>query len=130
MSKRNTDAIVAMAKDKTCLKVDLVLREIDKMQKKGDKVSVYSVSQKTGVSRSFLYKNKELFNKIDSLRKCDSRSSDTVQTIIKILQLKIAMLEKENAELKKNDNYKVKYEELLAQNKELKKQLEVAYKYL
>lgn|SRR5690606_2868235 len=129
MTKRNTSAIVAMAKDKTSKKVELVLLEINKMQKKNEKVSIYSVSKKTGVSRSFLYNNQVLFNKIDSIRNNDTRSEDTIQTIIEAQKLKITKLEKEIAELKKNENFKKKYEDLLAQNRELKKQLEVAYSY-
>jgi len=129
MTKRNTSAIVAMAKDKTSKKVELVLLEINKMQKKNEKVSIYSVSKKTGVSRSFLYNNQVLFNKIDSIRNNDTRSEDTIQTIVEAQKLKITKLEKEIAELKKNENFKKKYEDLLAQNRELKKQLEVAYSY-
>lgn len=129
MTKRNTSAIVAMAKDKTSKKVELVLLEINKMQKKNEKVTIYSVSKKTGVSRSFLYNNQVLFNKIDSIRNNDTRSEDTIQTIIEAQKLKITKLEKEIAELKKNENFKKKYEDLLAQNRELKKQLEVAYSY-
>ncbi|MEK4248194.1 DUF6262 family protein [Paenibacillus sp. FSL W7-1287] len=129
MTKRNTSAIVAMAKDKTSKKVELVLLEINKMQKKNEKVTIYSVSKKTGVSRSFLYNNQVLFNKIDSIRNNDTRSEDTIQTIVEAQKLKITKLEKEIAELKKNENFKKKYEDLLAQNRELKKQLEVAYSY-
>ncbi|PAK53424.1 DUF6262 family protein [Paenibacillus sp. 7541] len=129
MTKRNTSAIVAMAKDKTSKKVELVLLEINKMQKKNEKVTIYSVSKKTGVSRSFLYNNQVLFNKIDSIRNNDTRSEDTIQTIVEAQKLKITKLEKEIAELKKNENFKKKYEDLLARNRELKKQLEVAYSY-
>ncbi|REE84574.1 hypothetical protein A8990_114109 [Paenibacillus taihuensis] len=129
MTKRNTSAIVAMAKDKTSKKVELVLLEIDKMKKKNEKVTFYSISKKTGVSRSFLYNNQILFNKINSIRNNNPRSEDTIQTIVEAQKLKITKLEKEVAELKKNENFKERYEELLAQNKELKKQLEVSYTY-
>lgn len=129
MTKGDTSAIVAMAKDKTSKKVDLVLCEIAKMQKKNENISIYSVSKKAGVSRSFLYNNKVLFNKIDSIRNDEARSEHTIQTIVEAQKLKITKLEKEIAELKKNENFRKKYEELSAQNKELKKQLEVAYSY-
>ena len=129
MTTRNTTAIVANAKNKTAQKVEKVLREIEKIGKHGGKITIYSIAKITGVSRSFLYNNEILYDKINSYRTGDKRSDKTLQSIIASQNLKINNLKKEINELKKNENFKKKNQELLEENKNLKKQLEMSYAY-
>lgn len=129
MLTRNTTAIVANAKNKTAQKVEMVLREIEKIGKHGGKITIYSIAKITRVSRSFLYNNEILYDKINSYRTGDKRSDKTLQSIITSQNLKINNLNKEINELKKNENFKKKYQELLEENKNLKKQLEMSYTY-
>ena len=131
MNNRNTEAIISLAKGKTKEKENIVMNEIKKMVKKNAKISIYSVSKVTGVSRSFLYNNKLLFDKINEYRHGkneDRKSKESSKVIFKSLQMKCKQLEKENKNLIGN-NYKEKYFELLSENKELKNQLQKAYSY-
>ncbi|AYD39585.1 hypothetical protein D4Z93_03120 [Clostridium fermenticellae] len=131
MSNRNTKAIISLAKNKTKEKEDIVLNEIKKMERNKEKISIYSVAKRTGVSRSFLYNNKKLFCQIDKYRNAkdkNNRNERSSQVIIKALQMKVKQLERQNNNLM-NSNYKNKYFKLLDENKELKKQLQKAYKY-
>ena len=101
------------------------------MVKKNAKISIYSVAKVTGVSRSFLYNNELMFDKINEYRggkNEERKSKESSKVIFKSLQMKCKQLEKENKNLIGN-NYKEKYFELLSENKELKNQLQKAYSY-
>ena len=69
--KKNTDAIVKMAKEKSQRKYNTVMDEIDKMIEEGVPITFYKVEKRTGASKGFLYNNEEISKRIKSLRDID-----------------------------------------------------------
>lgn len=129
---KNTNKIVSLAKDKSEQKQKEVIKAINEMIKNEDKITFYSVYQKAGVSKSFVYNNKEIRNLIETHRKTTikmSQSQDAKDVIIESQNRKIKELEKEILSLIKDETWKDKHDKLLAENKQLKLQLEKAYKY-
>lgn len=105
---RNTAAIIRLAKEKsdyTKIRVDKIVSEMVFLN---EKVNFNSVSQKANVSKSWLYKNIEIRERIEQLRnrqiiitdnqksRKKSRSEDAM---IKTLKQRIKQLEKENKHL-------------------------------
>lgn len=93
-------------------KVEKAIREL---QLKNNNVNFNSISKLSGVSKTFLYKNKELKNKIESLRNKQiskeinqrakfDKTSKSKDVIIVAKDKKIAKLEEENKKLKEELN--------------------------
>ena len=62
------DRIVEISKART-MKCEQICKEtIKKMIDNGEKVNLYQVEKKTGVSKSFLYHNEEISKLIKSMR--------------------------------------------------------------
>lgn len=121
-----------MAKEKTEEKKQIVINTINEMIANGEKITFYSVFQKAGVSKSFVYNNKEIREVIEKHRKSPSKKTqtkDAKDVIIESQKRKIKELEKEIKQLQKDELWKVKYEKLYEENKKLEKQLEKSYKY-
>lgn len=132
LSVKNTSKIVSMAKEKTEEKKQKVINTINEMIANGEKVTFYSVYQKAGVSKSFVYNNKEIREVIEQHRKLPikkAQTKDAKDVIIESQKRKIRELEKEIKQLQKDELWKSKYERLYEENKRLEKQLEKAYKY-
>ena len=108
-----------------------VLSTIQEMKKHGEKVTFYSVSKKSGASKSYLYNNEIIAAEIRSIRQGSeyTRSSQSEKAIISSLRYEIRKLNQQISMLQNanSDSYKQKYEKVLEENKELKKQLEKAY---
>ena len=97
-----------------------ILAAIEFMKNSNEKISFYSVSKKTGASKSYLYNNPVLFETIDNCRKNDKNIKNrSEQYENKKLKSRIVELEK----------YKEKCKLLERENKALKEQLLFAYKY-
>ena len=129
---KNTSKIVTLAKEKSEEKKQKVIDTINKMLENDEKISFYSVYQKAGVSKSFVYNNEEIREVIEHHRKNPTKktqSKDAKDVIIESQKRKIKELEKEIKALQKDESWKEKYEKLLEENKKLKQQLETAYKY-
>lgn len=129
---KNTNKIVSLAKEKSEQKQQMVLDTINEMIKNEEKITFYSVYQKAGVSKSFVYNNEEIRQLIESHRKTTVKkrqSQDAKDVIVDSQKRKIKELEKEIRSLKKDESWKDKHDKLLAENKQLKLQLEKAYRY-
>lgn len=123
---------MSLAKEKSEEKKQKVIDTINKMIENEEKITFYSVYQKAGVSKSFVYNNEEIRDVIEHHRKNPTKkvqSKDAKDVIIESQKRKIKELEKEVKALQKDESWKEKYEKLLKENKELKQQLETAYKY-
>ncbi len=125
MNTSNYNSVIAFSKNKAAKRQAEVLETIRIMYSRGIKITFYSVAQMTGASRSYLYGNEEISAEIIKYRSCNNVESTSDYNIQK-LNKRIKSLEKEISTLQK---YKKKYEQLKLENAELKKQLEVAYKY-
>ena len=126
----NCDKMIETNKQRTQDTHDKVLKTLNEMLKNNENITYYSVAKKTGVSRSFLYKDEEIKTFIDKYKTSKStkkiQSQDAKDVIIKAQKQKIKELEKYQ---KENENYKQKYDQLLKENKLLKEQLKNSYEY-
>lgn len=134
MGEESTLKIAEMAKRKSIKRQKEVLDVIASMIKNGEKVTFYSVQKKTGASKSYLYNNEKIKEAIKQEREektANTRTNESKDAIIKVLKMTIKNLEKEIKELKGNnsDSYKLKYEKVVNENKQLKEQLKNAYNY-
>ena len=126
----NCDKMIETNKQRTQDTHDKVLKTLNEMLKNNENITYYSVAKKTGVSRSFLYKDEEIKTFIDKYK--TSKSTKKIQTqnakevMINAQKQKIKELEKYQ---KENENYKQKYDQLLKENKLLKEQLKNSYEY-
>lgn len=107
----NTSRIVELAQKKTSNTEKKVLETIKAMLKQKKAINFNSVSYESKVSKSFLYKNLSIRNKINMLRTEQqglknianhkpNTSDKSKDVIIEALKNKILKLEKENKELK------------------------------
>lgn len=107
----NTEGIIKHARLKTEKTIQKVKEAIKKMIKKQMKINFNSVSEKSGVSKAFLYRNTELRDQIETLRKQQeglpsikqvkrNMSDASKDVIIASLRKRIKDLEKENQEIK------------------------------
>ena len=130
-----TDKIVEMAHQKSSARKAEVIEAIKRMKREGKKITFYGVMKETGASKSYLYTNQEIYDTIvqarDGQKPKESRSSQSKDTIIKMQKARIAALERENSNYKaeNGETFKAKYLKVLAENEELKKQLQAAYEY-
>ena len=134
MGEESTLKIAEMAKRKSIKRQKEVLDVIASMIKNGEKVTFYSVQKKTGASKSYLYNNEKIKEAIKQEREektANTRTNESKDAIIKVLKMTIKNLEKEIKELKGNnsDSYKLKYEKVVNETKQLKEQLKNAYNY-
>jgi len=121
-----------MAKEKTEIKKQQVIKTINKMVENKEKITFYSVYQKAGVSKSFVYNNTEIRELIEKFRNVPvkvKQSKDAKDVIIESQKRKIRELEKELKNYQKDELWERKYDDLYAENKLLKKQLEKSYQY-
>ncbi|PFR33289.1 DUF6262 family protein [Bacillus cereus] len=107
----NTEGIIKHAKLKTEKTIQKVEEAIKKMIKKQMKINFNSVSEESGVSKAFLYRNIELRDRIETLRKQQEGSPSIKQVkrnmsdaskdvIIASLRKRVKGLEKENKGIK------------------------------
>lgn len=126
----NYDKMVNFNKQKTQDTHNKVIKILNEMIRENKKITYYSVSKETGVSRNFLYKDEEISLIIEKHKSSKSikriQSQDAKDIIINTQKQKIKELEKYKSD---NENYKNKYEQLLKENKELKTQLKNSYNY-
>ncbi|MED2006480.1 DUF6262 family protein [Brevibacillus laterosporus] len=107
----NTEGIIKHAKLKTEKTIQKVEEAIKKMIKKQVKINFNSVSEESGVSKAFLYRNTELRDRIETLRKQQeglplikqvkrNMNDASKDVIIASLWKRVKDLEKENKEIK------------------------------
>lgn len=109
------EGLIKYSKEKTSNTVTKVENQIRLMVKQQSKINFNTVSDQSGVSKAFLYKNESLRNRIDTLRKQQEglpsakqvkrqMSDPSKDVVIATLRLRIDKLEKENKLLKEQLN--------------------------
>src|SRR5699024_4265314 len=107
--KSNTTAIIQLSKEKSEKTRIRVEKTISEMVIKKEKINFNSVSEKANVSKSWLYKKKDIRSRIETLRgmqiselipRKQSKSHRTEEVLIKTLKRRIKALEDENKQLK------------------------------
>jgi pyruvate-formate lyase len=109
--KRNTEAVVKKAKEKTAQSIERVEKAIREMSTANEPINVARVAEQSGVSRQWIYKNEAILSRIKRLseqgstkkvvvKKSQVRSESSKDAIIATLQARVKSLEEENSELK------------------------------
>lgn len=107
--KSNTTAIIQLSKEKSEKTRIRVEKTISEMVIKKEKINFNSVSEKANVSKSWLYKKKDIRNRIETLRgmqirelipRKQSKSPRSEEVLIRTLKSRIKALEDENKQLK------------------------------
>ena len=107
----NTKGLKKYAQEKTQTTLDKVDKAIRKLSLNDEKVNFNSISQESGVSKTFLYKNQEVRARIEDLRQKQvieemnkrakyDKTSKSKDIIIMAKDKKIKELEEENKKLK------------------------------
>lgn len=107
----NTKGLKKYAQEKTQTTLTKVDKAIRKLSLNGEKVNFNSISQESGVSKTFLYKNQEVRTRIEDLRRKQvskemnqrakyDKTSKSKDIIIIAKDKKIKELEEENKKLK------------------------------
>lgn len=107
----NTEALKLYAQEKTKMALEKVDKAIRELSLKGERINFNSVMTASGVSKAFLYNNKEVKERIELLRKQEvskemnqraktDKTSKCKDIIIMAKDKKIRDLENENKKLK------------------------------
>jgi CRISPR/Cas system-associated protein Cas10 (large subunit of type III CRISPR-Cas system) len=112
----HTKGLKRYAKQKTELTLEKVDKSIRELSLKGEKINFNSVSNLSGVSKTFMYKNEELKKRIEELR--DKQTEKVIKQ-----KLKYDKTDKSKDIIIIAKDKKIK--ELEEENKNLKRQLEV-----
>lgn len=122
-----TQKIVEITKKKSEEKKDYVLEVINAMLRNEEKITFYSVYKKAGVSKSFVYNNEEIRNRIELCRSGElskDEVKDNKDIIIDELTKEVDILKTKLKEYKKDELWKVKYENKKKEAELLKERLE------
>ncbi|WP_326514391.1 DUF6262 family protein [Clostridium intestinale] len=112
----NTKGLKKYAEEKTKLTLEKVDKAIRELSLNGDKINFNSVSQTSGVSKTFLYNNSEIKNRIEAFRqKQVSRDMNQRAKYDKTSKAKDIIIMAKDKKIKELEN----------ENKKLKEQLEV-----
>ncbi|MEH7491273.1 DUF6262 family protein [Neobacillus niacini] len=109
--KRNTEAVVAYAKKKKEDTIEKVEQAINQLIKQNVRINFNTVTTAAGVSKSYLYNQPELRERIETLRKQQreikspkivrkNMSDENKDSLIQVFRDRIRELEKENKQLK------------------------------
>jgi hypothetical protein len=110
-TKRNTEAIVQLAKKKSIATREAVERTIARLSVQGKEINFNNVAKEANVAKSWLYNNTDIRTQIETLRSQQNEvgrivkrkpknNAKSEESLIKTLKERIKELEKENKELK------------------------------
>ncbi|MBN1060195.1 DUF6262 family protein [Clostridium botulinum] len=122
-----TKKIVEITKKKSEEKKEYVLEVINSMIRNEEKITFYSVYKKAGVSKSFVYNNNEIRNRIELCRNGNltkDEVKDNKDILIDELNREIDILTNKLKEYKKDELWKVKYENKKKEASILRERLE------
>ena len=119
------DKIVAITKEKSRQKAQVAKKEIQTMLEIGERITVEELSERTGFTRSFFYRNPEVRKVLDNARSKQQMPCNSMQVIRAIeaedeiinLKIQITKLKMEYEKLKSLE------QGLIEENKKLKKEL-------
>src|SRR5690625_6745940 len=105
---RNTEEIVRLAKQKSRRTRENVDKVISKLSLEGKTINFNTVAKEANVSKSWLYKEHDIRQRIESLRKQQTenviskpkKSSRSEEVLIKTLKPRVKELEEENIRLR------------------------------
>ena len=98
------DRMVEVNQERSRFKEETAIRAMRKLYDKQEQITVKTLVDKTGLSRAFFYKNETVNAELERLRAMQSNIDFTARRRIildKVSKKRIAELEKENEELKK-----------------------------
>ena len=131
-----SDKIVQLKKDEAVKKESHVIQTIENMALAKEEITFTTVYKKAGVSKGNVYQNQNIRQRIEYYINNPTRPKRTLDSkdvIIDMQKQRIAELEDQVKRLEKtikeDGDYKAKYKKAMEENRELRKQLSVAYKY-
>jgi len=112
--KRNTDAVVAFARQKKEETEQKVEQAISQLIKQNDRLNFNTIATTAGVSKSYLYNHPDFRERIDTLRKQQmgvkspkavkrNMSVESKDALIEVLRARIKELGNENKQLKEEN---------------------------
>ncbi len=124
------DKIVAITKEKSRQKAQVAKKEIQTMLEIGERITVEELSERTGFTRSFFYRNPEVRKVLDNARSKQQMPCNSMQVIRAIeaedeiinLKIQITKLKMEYEKLKSLE------QGLIEENEKLKQELKEASK--
>jgi len=124
------DKIVAITKEKSRQKAQVAKKEIQTMLENGERITVEELSERTGFTRSFFYRNPEVRKVLDNARSKQQMPCNSMQVIRAIeaedeiinLKIQITKLKMEYEKLKSLE------QGLIEENEKLKQELKEASK--
>ncbi len=124
------DKIVAITKEKSRQKAQVAKKEIQTMLENGERITVEELSERTGFTRSFFYRNPEVRKVLDNARSKQQMPCNSMQVIRAIeaedeiinLKIQITKLKMEYEKLKSLE------QGLIEENEKLKQELKEANK--
>lgn len=116
MANRNTKGLNEYAKNKTKITIEKVDKAIRELSLGQEKINFNSVSNLSGVSKTFLYNNSEIKRRIEELR--DKQTDQMMKN-----KIKYNKTDKSKDVIIMAKDKKIK--ELQEENKKLKEQLEI-----
>ena len=132
MANKNIEGLVEYNQSVKKQTEQNVIKAINKVRKSGKEFTLTAVCEKAGVSRSYFYKNPEMFKLIDKYRNPTGnkkiQTKDAKDVIISSQKTEIKDLKNKLNAISVKDNYKIKYEEALEKIAQLEKELEEALK--
>lgn len=112
MAKDNTNGLKKYAKKRTDMALEKADKAIRNLSMHKEKINFNSVAKESGVSKSFLYNNQQIKERIEDLRQKQiniemnqiskkNKTNKSKDTVIQAKDKKIKELKKENIELKR-----------------------------
>lgn len=130
------DALRKASAQKSADKRQAVIDALAASLQKGSEISIAAVAKAAGCSRKYIYSQPDLLDQIRQASRektAAQRTEPNTDAVIKMLRQKIDQQDKQikalEKALKESGDYKNKYLSERDKNKELRKQLEKAYKY-
>ena len=126
------DKMIEAKREKSAKQKEAVINAVERLKRGGNTITLEAVKREARVSRSFIYKNKDMFDLVNENRTFETKkynpkkssysnrrnTIDMLKDQVNSSNIIIAQLREEIAELKK-ESYKEKYEDAMVQISQL-----------
>lgn len=116
--------------EREAAKAQDVYAAIDELRKSKSEITISKVCKKAQVSRTYIYKHPEMLETINKYRKTSGRKTirqqDAKSALINSLKAENLNLKRKLAVMEANENYKEKYDAVVAENKRLQQALDAS----
>ncbi len=128
---KNINGLKEHAKARSSFCEKKVLNALDILKKSDSKITIASVARAANVTPNFIYTHEDLLKTVRKYTEPTGRkkiqTTDSKDSLINTLRIENRQLKVRIKELERNDNYKIKYNELEQKYKDLENQLDASY---